>query len=135
VILHEVMGGDRGPWQAWFMLCLGIGATTAANVLSGLPHGPAAAVWNAWPAVAFVGTVEIVMLMIRKAAPAAAESAEWQAVPSTAQSAAEASLRATLAAGNPLSGRQLETQFGLSRAVATKVRQSVLAETNGHAVL
>ena len=42
-----------------------------------------------------------------------------------------ASLRATLAAGNPLSGRQLETRFGLSRAQATRVRQSVLASADG----
>jgi hypothetical protein len=53
-------------------------------------------------------------------------------VPADAQSAAMLALRATLAAGNPLSGRQLETRFGLTRAQATKVRKAVLAESNGH---
>ena len=52
-------------------------------------------------------------------------------VPSNAQSAALAALKATLAAGNPLSGRQLETRFGLSRAEATRVRAAVLGEANG----
>jgi hypothetical protein len=40
-----------------------------------------------------------------------------------AQSAALAALRATTAAGNPLSARQLETRFGLSRADVTRVRK------------
>ena len=49
-----------------------------------------------------------------------------------AHSAALAALRATIAAGNPLSGRQLETRFGLTRAEATRVRDLVAAESNGH---
>jgi hypothetical protein len=54
-------------------------------------------------------------------------------VPATATEAAAASLRATIAAGNPLSGRQLEARFGLTRSEAAKVRQLVLAGANGHA--
>jgi hypothetical protein len=53
-------------------------------------------------------------------------------VPFSAEDAAMLALRATLAAGNGLSGRQLETRFGLSRAQATRVRKAVLAEGNGH---
>jgi len=53
-------------------------------------------------------------------------------VPTDAEDAALMALRATVAAGNALSGRQLETRFGLSRAEATRVRQLVLAESNGH---
>jgi hypothetical protein len=55
------------------------------------------------------------------------------AVPTDAQSAALIALRATLAAGNPLSGRQLESRFGLSRAEVAKVREMASAEMNGHA--
>jgi hypothetical protein len=51
--------------------------------------------------------------------------------PADAQSAALAAMRAALTAGNPLSGRQLETRFGLTRAEATRVRE--LAGSNGHA--
>lgn len=53
-------------------------------------------------------------------------------VPTDNQSAAVAALRATLAAGNPLSGRQLESRFGLTRAEAVKVRELVGVESNGH---
>jgi len=53
-------------------------------------------------------------------------------VPSSAIEAAEASLRATIAAGNPLSANQLQERFSLTRAQATKVRSAVLAEANGH---
>jgi hypothetical protein len=51
---------------------------------------------------------------------------------SDAETAAAASLRATLAAGNPWSQNQLAERFGLTRAEATKVRQAVLAGSNGH---
>ncbi|MHB1593880.1 MAG: hypothetical protein ACYCO9_06390 [Streptosporangiaceae bacterium] len=54
------------------------------------------------------------------------------AVPSDLIEAAKASLRATLAAGNPLSLNQLQERFSLTRAQATKVRQAVLTESNGH---
>jgi hypothetical protein len=54
-------------------------------------------------------------------------------VPSTAAEAAAASLRATIAAGNPLSVNQLAERFSLTRSQATKVRRLVLAESNGHA--
>ena len=53
-------------------------------------------------------------------------------VPSDLIEAAKASLRATLAAGNPLSANQLQERFTLTRAQAAKVRQAVLAESNGH---
>lgn len=47
------------------MLWLGIGATVAANVLYGLPFGWLAAVVSAWPAVAFVGSVEMAVRFAR----------------------------------------------------------------------
>ncbi len=53
-------------------------------------------------------------------------------VPVDNQSAALIALRATLAAGNPLSGRQLETRFGLTRAEVTRVRELATVESNGH---
>jgi len=50
---------------------------------------------------------------------------------STAESAAEASLRATFAAGNPWSANQLAERFSLGRMAAAKLRTRVLAEANG----
>jgi hypothetical protein len=49
-------------------------------------------------------------------------------VPTDAEHAALIALRATVTAGNPLSGRQLETRFGLTRAQATRVRKLALGD-------
>ena len=45
-------------------------------------------------------------------------------VPADNENAALIAMKATLAAGNPLSGRQLETRFGLTRAQVTRVRET-----------
>jgi hypothetical protein len=49
-----------------------------------------------------------------------------------AENAAEAAMRATLAASNPLSVNQLSTRFNLTRQAATRVRDRVLAEVASH---
>lgn len=65
-------------------------------------------------------------------APDASGPPVLSTVPSSVLEAAKASLRATIAAGNPWSVNQLSEQFSLTRAQATKVRTAVLAESNGH---
>lgn len=84
--------------------------------------------------VAEVGEVEPAVEAVAVTAPEPASPAEVVPVPMSAEDAAEKAFRATHAAGNPLSGRQLEARFGLTRSQATKVRQRVLAEDDegGH---
>lgn len=53
-------------------------------------------------------------------------------VPADAEDAALIALRATLAAGNPLSQNKLMEKFGLTRSAARRVRERALAESNGH---
>jgi hypothetical protein len=53
------------PALARWLLGLGIAATLAANVAHGLGHGPVGAVVAAWPAVALVGSYELLMMVIR----------------------------------------------------------------------
>ena len=53
-------------------------------------------------------------------------------VPSDTETAAAEALRATLAAGNPLSTNQLQTRFRLTRKEATEVRNLVLPGASGH---
>jgi hypothetical protein len=53
------------PGLARWLLCLGIVATLAANVAHGLGHGLAGATVAAWPAVALVGSYELLMMVIR----------------------------------------------------------------------
>lgn len=62
-------------------------------------------------------------------------SADRAPVPGDAESAAEASYRATVLAGNPWSQRQMEARFGLTRAQAARVRDKVHGETPGAEVL
>ena len=90
---------------------------------------------SAWPGAAFVGSVELLMGMVRRTRGAHPEPAAAQPAAQIAHDATEAAqsaLRATVAAGNPLSGRQLAERFGLNRAQVVQVRQAVLAESNGH---
>jgi hypothetical protein len=72
VILDSARRGLRVPALARWLLGLGIVATLAANIAHGLGHGIIGAAVAAWPAVALVGSYELLMMMIRGAgAPAA----------------------------------------------------------------
>jgi Protein of unknown function (DUF2637) len=53
------------PALARWLLGLGIAATLAANVAHGLSHGLTGAAVAAWPAVALVGSYELLMMGIR----------------------------------------------------------------------
>jgi hypothetical protein len=136
VMLHEARNGRPAPPLARYMLGLGVAATVAANVAYGSAFGVLGAVISAWPAVAFIGSVEMAMGLVRatRSAPEAAQSApaDLAAVAADAESAARAALAASIAAGNPLSQRKVMTRFGLTRAAETRVRQAVKAGANGH---
>lgn len=135
-MLWAARSGLPTPWLARAMLGLGVIATLAANVGYGAPFGLTGELLSGWPAVAFVGSVEMVLFMVRRAR-AAGPGAEWTIpaqIAQDAESAARIAFAASVAGGNPLSQRALMTRFGLGRAAATRVRQSVLAESNGHQV-
>jgi Protein of unknown function (DUF2637) len=65
VMLHEARNGQRAPALARVMIGLGVAATIAANVAYGATYGVVGAVISAWPAVAFVGSAELLMVIIR----------------------------------------------------------------------
>ena len=135
VLLDAARHREQPPRLAWVMLMSGIGATLAVNLLAGLPSGWLAAIVATWPAAAFVGAYETLMLLVRASARRGAGAGGGTvpaAVPGDAETAAAASLRATIAAGNPWSNNQLAERFGLTRAQAAKVRETVLAGANGH---
>jgi hypothetical protein len=67
VMLHAARNQLPVPWLARICLAGGVGATVAANVAYGLPFGWLAAVVSAWPAVAFVGSVEMAVRFVRDA--------------------------------------------------------------------
>ena len=135
VLLDAARHGEDAPRLAWWLLGSGIAVTLAANVTFGAQTGPAGALWAAWPALAFVGCYELLLLLARASARRDQSDAPGLVpppLPNAAETAAEASLRATLAAGNPWSVNALVTNFRLTRPEATKLRTRVLAEANGH---
>jgi hypothetical protein len=67
VLLHEARNGRGAPALARLMLWLGIGATVGANIAYGAGFGLLGALISAWPAVAFIGAVEMVMQLVRRA--------------------------------------------------------------------
>jgi hypothetical protein len=135
-MLRAARAGLETPRLARVMLGLAVAATLAANIAYGARFGITGSLLSGWPAVAFIGSAEMAIGMTRRARAAADDavpSPAAEAVPTDAETAAMASLRATLAAGNPWSQNQLAERFGLTRAQATKARTTVLAESNGHA--
>jgi Protein of unknown function (DUF2637) len=66
VLLHEARAGRSAPWLARCMLVLGVAATLACNIGYGAPYGLTGELLSGWPAVAFVGSVEMVLAMIRR---------------------------------------------------------------------
>jgi Protein of unknown function (DUF2637) len=65
VMLDSARRGVRVPKLARWLLGLSIIATLAANVAHGLGHGITGAAVAAWPAVALVGSYELLMMIIR----------------------------------------------------------------------
>src|SRR5258708_3965475 len=119
-MLWAARSGLATPWLARCMLTLGVLATLGANVGYGAPDGLSRELLSGWPAVAFVGSVEMVLAMVRRArtAPELPAVVAHVAPADSAQvthDAIQAALRATVTAGNPLSGRQLAERFGLNR--------------------
>jgi hypothetical protein len=137
VLLHEARNGRDAPRLARFMLWLGIGATVGANIAYGAGYGLLGALISAWPAVAFIGAVEIAMQQVRRArGPRAAISGPAvpavPAVPGDVEQAVRAAYAASVAAGQPLSQRAMAERFGLSRRRVSQLVVQVTASGNGH---
>ena len=72
VMLLEARGGRTAPVLARVMLGRGVAATVAANVAYGAAHGLTGAAISAWPAIAFIGSAELLIGSIRRTRPAPA---------------------------------------------------------------
>jgi hypothetical protein len=68
VLLDAARHREPPPVLAWWMLAAGIGATLAVNVLAGVPSGWLGALIASWPALAFVGCYELLMMLVRASA-------------------------------------------------------------------
>jgi len=134
VLLHEARNGRDAPRLARLMLWLGIAATIGANIAYGAGYGLVGALISAWPAVAFIGSVEIAMQQVRRArvARAAIIGPAVPEVPGDVEQAVRAAYAASVAAGAPLSQRAMAGRFGLSRRRVGQLVTQVTASGNGH---
>ena len=65
VLLQAARNKQQAPALPRFALWAGIGATVAANLAYGVPYGPVGAILSAWPGLAFVLAVEILLGSLR----------------------------------------------------------------------
>jgi uncharacterized protein DUF2637 len=103
-------------------LAMGIAATLAANVAHGLGHGPVGAAVAAWPAVALVGSYELLMMVIRgsRAAPDGAAGSAYDPDP-LGERAAEI-FAGLLAADRVPSIRAIRVQLHVGQPRAQRLR-------------
>ncbi|MFV2179783.1 DUF2637 domain-containing protein [Actinomadura sp. LOL_016] len=121
------------PALAKWSLATGIVATVGANVAHGAAHGPIGALVSAWPALALVGSFELLMTLTRTASrPATApdEHRTGPEPPEPSSTGAEqpleqlvlAEYRASLhGPGRPLSQRHLAEKHGIDRRRVRKI--------------
>jgi hypothetical protein len=125
-LLDAARRGVPAPRLARWLLGAGIGATLFANVLAGAAAGPLGAAVATWPALALVGSYELLMVMIRgQAAPQPTSTAA--PAPDDTTETARSAYRASVIAGAPLSQRALARRFGLSRRRAAGIAAEITA--------
>jgi hypothetical protein len=83
VMLQSARRRAKVPALALWLLALGIVATLAANVMHGLGRGPIGAAVAAWPAIALVGSYELLMTLIRTSSGVSGSESGVVPVPSS----------------------------------------------------
>lgn len=83
VLLDSARHQEDAPKLALWLLGSGIGGTLAANVLAGTASGWLGAIVAAWPALAFIGSYELLMMLVRASARRAAKSHEDDTITQT----------------------------------------------------
>ena len=122
------------PPLARWLLSLGIVATLAANVAHGLGQGPSGAVVAAWPAVALVGSYELLMVIIRSThtpvGPAAGFGASGVPGDDPLQVRAAEAFAGEVAAGRVPSVRTIRARLHVGQPRAQQVRAHLTALVN-----
>jgi Protein of unknown function (DUF2637) len=125
-MMWAARSGHPAPWIARAMSRSRVLATLTANVAYGL----SGELLSGWPAVAFVGSVEMVLVMVRRARtapePAAALPVLAQPAPADSAHVAQPALAASVAAGNPLRGS------GCPERPSAECARSCSPSRNGH---
>jgi len=134
VMLDSARRKARVPPLARWLLGLGIAATLAANVAHGLGHGPSGAVVAAWPAVALVGSYELLMVIVRSGQlpTAAAAGPETSGAPGdgSLQVQAAEEFAGEVATGRVPSVRMIRARLHVGQPRAQRVRAYLAALSN-----
>jgi hypothetical protein len=130
VMLDSARRKTAVPGLARWLLGLGIAATLAANVAHGLGHGPVGAAVAAWPAVALVGSYELLMTVIRssQAPPSGASAGAGIPIPDPLQGEAAEVFAGHLAADRIPSIRAIRAQLHVGQPRAQRLRNYLAAE-------
>lgn len=132
VLLDASRRKHPAPPLAKWSLAVGIVATVGANVAHGASHGPIGAIVSAWPALALVGSFELLMTLTRSATRSDLVRDEEHPNPAqrrtkveqTPEQAVLDEYRASLKGpGRPLSQRYLAEKHGVDRR---KVKQIII---------
>lgn len=131
VMLDSARSNARVPALSRWLLGMGIAATLAANVAHGLGHGLIGAALAAWPAVALVGSYELLMRVIRGSqVPANGMSASVPDPDPLEEEAAEL-FAEHLAADRVPSIRAIRAQLHVGQPRARRVREYLAAGPGG----
>lgn len=136
MVILDASRRDRPvPALAGWSLAAGICATVGANVAHGAAHGPIGALVSAWPALALVGSFELLMALTRMPVPPPGTALDAQRIrleqpnsdgtslAQTPEQAILAEYRASLhGPGRPVSQRYLAEKYGIDRR---KVKQII----------
>ena len=127
VLLDSARRGVRVAALARWLLGLGIAATLAANVAHGLGHGPVGAVVAAWPAVALVGSYELLMMVIRSSQPVPDAISDSADIPDPLGEQAAEIFADQLAADRVPSVRAIRAQLHVGQPRAQRLRDHLAA--------
>jgi hypothetical protein len=127
-MLDSARRGISAPMLSRWLLVLGIAATLAANVAHGLGDGPVGAVVGAWPAVALVGSYELLMVIIRSAqASADADDAASGVREDPLHEQAVQLFAGELAVARVSSIRAIQSRLHVGQARAQRIRTHLAA--------
>jgi hypothetical protein len=132
VMLDSARRSTPVPALSRWLLGLGIAATLAANVAHGLRHGLIGAAVAAWPAVALVGSHELLMLVIRGSQLSADGTADGGHTVDPLQEQATKVFAEELAADRVPSIRAIRTQLRVGQPRAQRLRDYLAGEAARH---
>ena len=134
VMLDSARRKTLVPALAQWLLGLGIAATLAANVAHGLGHGLIGAAVAAWPAVALIGSYELLMMVIRSSqVPPVMDRTETGRDADPLQEQAAELFAGQLAADRIPSVRTIRAQLHVGQPRAQRLRDYLAAASKRHA--